>query len=397
MGIINITVQEVGQVAQAPNRVKIVTTDNLATITTAGYLNTANLMGFTISPLDILDVVYSYSASTNNGTYEVFTISISNGVITLVAWANPGDVLLPVVSGDFATFNGTTGQIKDAGYVPSDATKTKVVMAGSAVVINRIAHFVDTSGTVDDTAAAVTNAGDIYAGLDAVAGVLRSYPATTATGYLGLTGVANSGAFNVQIANVAHGQSSIHSLPDPANAAARILVGATATPFTSGNFPVASGTGGLMVDSGTPANRLLFTSFASPDAAADLVAFDITVGQAALAAGGAVTLVTSSGSKQYKIRALWINSGGTNFSGGGGDRLGQVTDGTTVYSVVPATNMQTLINAGWGVSTPLPFPAATAINTSTVAGASLTFKYSGGTTDYTAGSIVVSGIAQRVA
>jgi hypothetical protein len=107
-------------------------------------------------------------------------------------------------------------------------------------------------------------------------------------------------------------------------------------------------------------------------------------------------MVASSGSKRYKIRTLQLNSGGTNFSGGGGDRLGQVTDGTTVYSLIPAATMQSLVNAQWGV-TALPNPASAAINTSTAAGANLVFKYSGGTTDYTAGSLVISGIVQRVA
>lgn len=144
------------------------------------------------------------------------------------------------------------------------------------------------------------------------------------------------------------------------------------------------------------ANKYLYSSIATPDQGGNFIPFDITVGQAALAAGGSVTIQASSGSKQYKVRVLQLNSGGTNFSGGGGDRLGQVTDGTTVYSVIPAATMQSLVNAQWGV-TALPNPAAAAINTSTVAGAALTFKYSGGTTDYSAGSLVVSGILQRVA
>ena len=125
--------------------------------------------------------------------------------------------------------------------------------------------------------------------------------------------------------------------------------------------------------------------------------FDITAGFAALAAGGAVNLLVSSGAHQYKIVSLWTNLGGTNFSGGGGNRLGQITDGTTVYSVIPAASLQTIANAGWGMSAALPFPATAAIDTSTAAGASLQFKYSGGTTDYTAGSIVISGLVQQVA
>lgn len=123
---------------------------------------------------------------------------------------------------------------------------------------------------------------------------------------------------------------------------------------------------------------------------------DVTVTAAALANGGKVVLIPSSGTEQFIIRSLNLNSGGTNFSGGGGDRLGQVTDGTTVYSIIPATDMQTLVNAAWG-STALPFPASAPINTKTAAGANLYFAYSGGTTDYTTGSLVITVEAQRVA
>lgn len=164
----------------------------------------------------------------------------------------------------------------------------------------------------------------------------------------------------------------------------------------SGNIAQFADTAGTVSEGPVAANKILTSSIATPDVSVDLVAFDVTVGQAALAAGGSVTLYTSSGSKQYKIRHLWINSGGTNFSGGGGDRLGQVTDGTTVYSLIPAAEMQALTNERWG-NTNLPFPAAAALNVSTAAGASLVFKYSGGTTDYTAGSVVISGILQRIA
>lgn len=129
---------------------------------------------------------------------------------------------------------------------------------------------------------------------------------------------------------------------------------------------------------------------------ANLITRDVTVGQASLASGGSVIIMPSTGSMQFKIRGLQLNSGGTNFSGGGGDRLGQVTDNTTVYSVIPAASLQTLANAQWG-TTALPNPASAAINTSTAAGADLVFKYSGGTTDYTAGSLVITALLERVA
>lgn len=164
-----------------------------------------------------------------------------------------------------------------------------------------------------------------------------------------------------------------------------------AGPFVIGSTPIV-----FTILAGLNNVNLLYAAFANPDTQSNLVTFDVTIGHAALASAGSVILITSGGSKQYKIRSLQLNSGGTNFSGGGGDRLGQVTDGTTVYSVVPAATMQSLVNAQWGV-TALPNPASAAINVSTVAGANLVFKYSGGTTDYSAGSLVITGLAERIA
>lgn len=259
MSILAINVNTTGLTGSqvTPRRCTMTTTDSLATITTAGYLNNQNASGNTILPTDIFEVLYDFNEATQQGTYGIFQVTYSSTTgFTMNIWENPGNVLLPVVSGDFAVFNGTSGQIKDLGYLPSDAAKTRVVMAGSAVVANRIAHFVDTTGTIDDTAANVSNLGDIYAGASATAGTFRSYPSAATTGYLGTTGVANAGDFAVVISNASHGQATVHSIPDPANAVSRFLVGATATPFTSGNFPVASGTGGLMVDSGLAAANI---------------------------------------------------------------------------------------------------------------------------------------------
>lgn len=250
MGIKQITTDVAGQIDVNPRYVRIITTDNLATVTTAGYLNPISLEGFVILPTDIVDMWYGYVSNANTGTLGRFTPNIANGIITLNAWENPGNVLLPVVDNDFAVFNGTTGQIKDAGYSPSDATKTKVVMAGSAVVVGNMAKFVDTAGTVDDTAGAVTNLGNILAGASGTAGTFISFPSTAANGSLILAAVNAGGAFNTTISNTTMGQSTIYTIPDAANAAARFLVAATATPFTSNNLVKASGTGGLIVDAG---------------------------------------------------------------------------------------------------------------------------------------------------
>jgi hypothetical protein len=342
----------------------------------------------------------------------------------------------------------------------ADPSAGGVTFSGAASTANALAVFSDTAGNLKAQSTASTlgfgltiqtgdfavSQGNVTAGSSGHAGQLASFPGTAANGSFIFKAINNAGNFNSTLSNANIGQATVYTLPDSGQATTNVLLSDNATTqnINTGNLAVllgnvqagSSGHAGFFTSfPGTAANgSFLFkavnnaSNFAStlsnsavgqattytlndPGAATSVVqssaitsyvgtvplllSFDITVGQAALAAGGAVTLIASSGTKQFKIRSLQLNSGGTNFSGGGGDRLGQVTDGTTVYSVVPAATMQSLVNAQWGV-TALPNPAAAAINTSTAAGAALTFKYSGGATDYTAGSLVITGIVEQV-
>lgn len=228
MGILNLTTDVAGQIGVNPRRVKMITTDSLATITTANYLNAGNLEGRALLATDILDVVYLYNTATNTGTYGEFLPSFSSGIITLTQFVSPGDVTLPVVNNDFANFDGTTGKIKDGGYLPSDATKTKVVMASAAVLANHIACFSDTAGTVNDDSATAINGGNIQAGLSGTAGTLASFPATATNGSLIIAGVAAGGAFNTTISNGTMGQSTVYSLGDIGASTGGIPVSTTA-------------------------------------------------------------------------------------------------------------------------------------------------------------------------
>lgn len=109
---------------------------------------------------------------------------------------------------------------------------------------------------------------------------------------------------------------------------------------------------------------------------------------AATALDGALSVVVQAGSvgKRYKVRDVKLVGGGTNF-GSGGNRLLDLTDGTTVYTQIANADLETAPTAS------LPFgnakvPMLTGtIDTKTVEGADLVFKYSGGTTDHTTGSI----------
>ena len=219
--------------------VRMTSSDNLATCLAADYLTVQN----------------DNITALNNGEWtwlasDLIALYASDGhaicefdgsdFTTLVALPEGnGAVTLPVVDGDFTVFSGTAGGLKDAGYSASDAAKTKVVMAGSAVQVGYIAHFVDTSGTVDDTAGAVIHAGTIQYGLSGTVGGFIAYPATAANGFLELLAVNAGGAFNTTISNSTMGQSSVISIPDPGAATAKFLLdtgtNATATITTLTN------------------------------------------------------------------------------------------------------------------------------------------------------------------
>ena len=139
MGILSITTNVAGQTGGliggvVPRTVKILSTDSLSTVTTAGYLNDVSLQGYTINNTDIIDMWYGavggFNSITSPGTFGIFTPTISNGVISLTEWSNPGDVLLPVVSGNLASFNGTTGQIADSG-ITAASVSTALTQVGA--------------------------------------------------------------------------------------------------------------------------------------------------------------------------------------------------------------------------------------------------------------------------
>jgi len=116
---------------------------------------------------------------------------------------------------------------------------------------------------------------------------------------------------------------------------------------------------------------------------------NVVITHTQLATAGHAQIFAGVTGAQYQILNMFLNSGGTNFSGGGGDRLMGITDGTTVYSVVPAATMQALTNSAWG-STALPFPASAPMDTLTVVSQPLYAVYSGGSADYSAGSLTLT-------
>lgn len=162
----------------APRIVRIVTTDSLATVTAAGWLNSVVNEGIIILPTDQL--LISYSTNVN-----FFTQSVSNGIYTVAL--SEGNVLLPTIANHIAVYTNTTG------------------------------------GLTEDVATAI-NGGNIQAGLSATAGYLASFPSAGLKGSLRIVAVANTGDTLVTLSNALHGQASVYSIPDSGASTANILI-----------------------------------------------------------------------------------------------------------------------------------------------------------------------------
>lgn len=131
-------------------------------------------------------------------------------------------------------------------------------------------------------------------------------------------------------------------------------------------------------------------------AASALKWVDVAVTAALLDSAGSAVVVDAGTGDQYKIRDVRLVGGGTNF-GAGGDRLIDLTDGTTVWTQIANADIEAAPAASltWG-NAKVPFLTGTS-NTASAAGADIVFKYSGGTTDHTTGSITFSVLVEKVA
>lgn len=215
------------------NIVRIVAENTLAEVGTAGYLagqahNIARLNEASdLEPFDWQDSDMALIYCSDG--HGFFTISADHADFDAFAMS-PDVVGAPVTVGNLAVFQSTSGNLEDLGYLPSNAAKTRIVMAGSAVQANYIPHFIDATGTIDDTAANIQNDGNIQAGKSGTAGTLISYPATATEGHLIVAAVNNgSGDFNTTISNAsAVGQSQVVSIPDSGAATANFLLDAGA-------------------------------------------------------------------------------------------------------------------------------------------------------------------------
>jgi|SRR6185295_2289908 len=310
----------------------------------------------------------------NTGNLELTEgdLIVRNGEVTLINGnLTVGFITLHSNDGVISMFPG----VFDAGKL--DIIATANASADVTVLVTNQSHDASTVVRIPDSRAPVSyfilseapgdqfinsgglsvSGGDISTGSNGIAGALFIYP-----------GDPLSGSFVLRCSNAS---------------------GNFRTNFQT--FPNLSQTTTYTIGDALTANQsVLVSSATNVGNSAALISKDVTITSSDLVSAGVYEVTSSAG---YRIRALQLNINGTNFSGGGGNRNIQITDGTTVYSVIPAATAQSLTNAVWG-ATALPLPASGAINTQTVA--ALQVSYSGGTTDYSAGNLKLTFLLEKV-
>ena len=137
MSLLELERISVGQVGLKPGSVKMLTTDNLATITAAGYLNGIGnqiVPSVQLAPSDLIECLYNYVPSTDVGTLVFLSVSISHGVITLSVAANP--LSEPLTNGHI--FVGNASNVATDVAMTGDITisNTGVTAIGAGVIVN---------------------------------------------------------------------------------------------------------------------------------------------------------------------------------------------------------------------------------------------------------------------
>ncbi len=277
------------------------------------------------------------------------------------------------VTDEVAALDGMTADATDMNYL--DGVTPGTVVLSKAVIAD-----------ANKDIASFRNHGAVNydAGSSGVAGTVDVFPTTALKGKTTFTAADNAGDTTTTVTTAAQAGARTYTVPDAGASAGFVMTQGAQTINDAKTFGTA------------PA---LPQTFCTVDGVSisPLKWVDVTVTAALLDAAGSVNVIAGVAGDQYKVRDVRLIGGGTSFAAGG-DRLIDLTDGTTVYTTIANADIESAPAAtlAWG-NAKVPFLTGTA-DTSTASAAALRFQYSGGTTDHSAtGSIKFSVCIQKVA
>ncbi len=336
-------------------------------------------------------VVLTEGAQTVNGVKTFGSPIIKKLVTGITAFATGGQASAVALTGEYNDVTTVAANFDSVKLLPAAAGQDQVVRNNGA---NILAVF-PTSGDAIDALAADLSI-DLPVGAEvrffAIDGTtwrsdaraLTSHSPSTQKGNLTLIAADSAGNTDTRITNASQAAARIYSVPDAGADASFVMSEGTQTingAKTFGSSPDAP-QAGYKVD-GVATSPLKWV--------------DVTATAALLDAAGTVNVIAGVAGDQYKLRDIRLVGGGTNF-GAGGDRLINLTDGTTVWTQIANADIEAAPAAtlAWG-NAKVPFLTGTS-DTASVAGQAIRFVYSGGTTDHGGtGSIKFSVLLEKVA
>ena len=301
-------------------------------------------------------------------------ISLVESLVTAItAFATGGQASAVALTGKYNNVTTVASDFDSVKLLTALVGQTQTVKNSGA---NILSVFPNTSDSIN--AMAVNLSVDIPVGAvmtfraitttvwETIESLYLSGPSTQNGGFE-ILGADNASNDIVRLINASHGQATILTIED--NGAA---------------------TGTMVV-----ANDLAY--LINNVAMSPLKWVDVAVTASALDSAGNVAVIAGVAGDQYKIRDIILVGGGTNY-GSGGDRLIDLTDGTTVWTTIANADIEAAPSASlkWG-DAKVPLLTGTS-NTASASNAAIRFEYSGGATDHSGtGSINFSVLIEKVA
>jgi hypothetical protein len=251
------------------------------------------------------------------------------------------------------------------------ASGAAVTFSGPGSTANQLAVFSNTAGDIKAPSTTMTSgygltvatgnlvatAGNLVAGSSGNAGTVTSFPGTASEGSLLLAAVSNAGGnFTSTLSNAASvGQNTVYTFPDPAGATANVAVAPSA--LVSGNLVQASGTAGLLIDSGLVAGTFAKTATVSLTSANITGMYATPVSVLAAPGAGKINIIDSVqwdyaySTAQYTAGGLITLQYGSNAHAGG----------TVVTTGIAAATFNGLAANGQLYDTAAPWGAANTV------------------------------------
>lgn len=160
MSVLQLSPVKIGQAGVKPASYKMLSTQNLAAVTTAGYIKQGEGGQF-FANNDLIEVILQYGTPSSTNALLSVSINASTNVITLSEVVPPGGVTVvgTPTTGHVATFASPTS-IQDGGALGTAAFKaasnnalstvSSVINPGT-VTVGNVAEFGDVNGSVEDS------------------------------------------------------------------------------------------------------------------------------------------------------------------------------------------------------------------------------------------------------